>query len=168
MGVAQSGLANAPSAPSISPSDVTEQLATRLAEDRVFRDVIHPDTALAKVRVDVLFDVVVRVEEDAHWGEDIFKAMLTGLTFLRLGPLLPSHFTVVVELTANVDGAGGTEVDRDRYRSEYDDHSTTMTPSGEKMEEFLSTAKRHAVEDVLLQIQRDRPRFMALVDGEAG
>lgn len=161
-GLTLNGLSNAPEAPSIPPGAVAEDLAERMAKEKVFETVIYPLTPLAQVRPDVVFDVTVRIEEDKHWGENIIKAIFTGATLLLLGPVLPTHYTVVVELSAKADGAGGAEIGSYRYRSDYDYYYTTMTPSGTKMAEWLTTAQSHAVEDVLVQIKRDRHRFLEL------
>jgi hypothetical protein len=163
-GLTLSGLSNAPQAPEIPPSAVIQALAERLSEDKVFEVVVYPLTSLARVEPDVVFDVTVRIEEHQHWAENIVKAILTGLTLLLLGPALPTHYTVVVDLSAEAaagDG-GSTPIGTYRYRSEYDYYYTTMTPSGTKMEEWLKTAQGHAVEDVIGQIKRDRHRFLAI------
>src|SRR5262245_13870390 len=163
-GLSLSGLSNAPEAPAIPPSAVIQELAERLSEEKVFDVVVYPLTSLARVQPDVVFDVTVRIEEHQHWAENMVKAILTGLTLLLLGPVLPTHFTVVVDLSAVAAGAGAetTPLGTYRYRSEYDFYYTTMTPSGTKMKEWLKTAQSHAVEDVIGQIKRDRHRFLAL------
>lgn len=160
-GLMLSGLSNAPEAPSIPPSAVIQELAERMAEERLFETVVFPLTPLAHVQPDVVFDVTVRIEEHKHWVENIVKAIFTGLTFLLLGPVLPTHYTVVVDLTAAA-GTDGAQIGSYRYRSEYDYYYTTMTPSETKMTEWLTTARDHAIEDVLGQIKRDRPRFVAI------
>lgn len=162
-GVTLSGLSNAPDASSIAPAAVSERFVERMVEEKIFQNVVYPLTPLAQVRVDVLFDVTVRIEEHQHWAENLIKAVLVGFSFFLLGPVLPSHFTVVVDLSAKAGAVQGAEIGTYRYRSEYDYHYTTMTPSGSKMEEWLTTAQKHAVEDVLLQIKRDRHRFLEAV-----
>ena len=166
VGLSLSGLSNAPQAPSIPPSAVVQQFAERLAEERLFATVVYPLTPLARIQPDVVFDMTVRIEEHHHWAENIVKAIFTGLTFLLLGPVLPTHYTVVVDLSAAAAN-GGAAIGTYRYRSEYDYYYTTMTPSGTKMEEWLTTARDHAVEDVLAQIKRDRHRFVAIAPSEA-
>lgn len=84
-----------------------------------------------------------------------------GASLLILTPVLPGHFTVVVDPSAETRVARGDAIETYHYRSEYDYHYTIMTPSGSKMEEWLTTAQNHAVEDVLLQIKRDRDRIIA-------
>ena len=160
-GVTLSGLSSAPPAPSIPPSSVSEQFATRMLQEKLFQNVIYPFTPLAQARADVLFDLTVHIEEHKHWGENITKSILVGATFFLLGPVLPTHFTVVVDLSARATAATDQSIGIYTYRSVYDYRYTTMTPSGTKMDEWLSTARKHAIEDVLLQIARDRKRFLA-------
>lgn len=159
-GIALSGLSNAPDATSISPGAVCERLAKRMSEDKVFQNVVYPLTALAHVPIDVEFDVTVRIEEHPHWAENIIKAIFVGATFLLLTPILPGHFTIVVDLSATADGPHGVGPKTYEYRSEYDYHYTIMTPSGSKMQEWLETAQNHAIEDVLIQIKKDREHFV--------
>ncbi len=161
-GLTLSGLSNAPEAPSIPPTAVIEKLATRMVEEKLFEVVVYPLTPLAQVHPDIVFDVTVRIEEHEHWAENIVKAIFTGLTFLLLGPVLPTHYTVVVDLSARARTSADADIGSYSYRSEYDFYYTTMTPSGTKMAEWLETTQSHAVEDVIGQIQRDRHRFLQL------
>lgn len=161
VGLVLSDLSSAPFAPSVPPSTVIQELAERLAEERVFAAVDYPMSSLARVQPDVVLDVIVRIEEHQHWAENIVKSILTGVTLLLLGPVLPTHYTVVVDLTAAA-AVAGAEIGTYRYRSEYDYYYTTMTPSGRRTYEWLTTARDHAVEDVIGQIERDRHRFLAI------
>lgn len=161
VGLVLSDLSSAPLMLSVPPTTVIQELAERLAEERVFAAVDYPMSSLARVQPDVVLDVTVRIEGHQHWAENVVKAILTGVTLLLLGPVLPTHYTVVVDLTAAA-AAAGAEIGAYRYRSEYDYYYTTMTPSGRRMYEWLTTARDHAVEDVIGQIARGRHRFLAI------
>jgi len=153
---------------SVAPSAVIQELAERLSEERVFAAVVYPMSSLARVQPDVVLDVTAHVEERQHYAENIAKAIFTGISLLLLGPVLPTHLTLAVDLSAAASAAGGAEIGTYRYRSEYDYYYTTMTPSGPKLYEWSTTARDHAVEDVLGQIQRDRHRFLAIAPQPAG
>jgi hypothetical protein len=55
---------------------------------------------------------------------------------------------------------GGEPIGTYSYRSDYDFRYTTMTPRQSKFEEWLTVAKKHAVEQVVNLIKADRARFL--------
>lgn len=149
-----------PDASSITKTAVVELLVERLSEDRVFNPVIFPYSALAKAEPGVILDAKVVIEEKHNMGENMVKAIFTGLSFFLLGPVLPTRFGIVVDLQVAASSIGGEPIGTYSYKSEYDFRYTTMTPSQEKMEEWLEVAKSHAVEQVLNLIKADREKFV--------
>jgi hypothetical protein len=149
-----------PKASSITKTAVVELLAERLVQEKLFETVIFPYSTLSQVKPSIFLDATVRIEEKHNWGENLTKAVFVGLSLFLLSPVLATHFGVVVDLDVHATSADGTHIGSYAYRSEYDFHYTTMTPRQDKLDEWLDKAKRHAVEEVLNQIERDREKFL--------
>jgi len=154
-GVSVNAASAAPKASSISPQSVADLFVKRLVDEEIFSDVVYPYTDLAHVEADVLIDLTVKIEEHPHWGENIPKAIFTGLSFFLLAPVLPIRFTEVVDLTAAVESPQRTPLANYRYRSEYDLKYTTLVPDTDTLEEWLERVQEHAVEDILNQMKSD-------------
>jgi hypothetical protein len=149
-----------PEASSISKTAVVELFAQRLDGEKLFETVIFPYSPLAKATPAILLDTTVHIYQKHYWAENYVKAILTGVSILTLGPVLATHFGVVVDLSVDARSADGNPIGTYSYRSEYDFHYTTMTPRQSKMDEWLDTAKRHAIEEVLNQLKQDRSKFI--------
>ncbi len=147
-----------------SKADVAEMFAQRLAKDRVFDPVIFPYSTLAQADPAVVLDATISIEQDEHMGANMVKAIFTGLTFFLLGPVLPTRFTAVVDLTVDATSRHGEAIGTYAYRSEYDYRYTSMTPSRKEMDRWLEATKRHAVEEVVNLIKADRDNFLRHAD----
>ncbi len=159
-GVQVSKNSSEPKASSISKVSVVELFAQQLREERMFDTIIFPYTELAQATPDIILDATVIIKEKPYMAENIIKAIFTGATFLILGPVLPTHFGVVVDLSVDAKSADGRAIGSYSYRSEYDLYYTTMTPRQSKFQEWLDAAKSHAVAAVLSQMQADRAKFL--------
>lgn len=153
VGVRMNPNSSQPAASSISTGAVADAFARQLSEDKVFEPVIYPYSDLAQAKPDLLLDTTVKVEEQNHMAENVGKAVATGASLFLLGPVLPTRFTVVVDLSVVAKRLDGSVLDTFAHRSEYELKYTTMTPNTTKMQEWLTTAQQHAVQEVVNQIK---------------
>ena len=159
VGVAINANSKAPSAASLSPTQVVENLVRRMREDSMFAQIIFPYSDLAPVDATRVFDVTVTIQEHHHWITNTIKAVLIGGTWFLLTPVLPIHLGLLVDLDVMSTTTEEGVPTRYHYASQYEMYYWIF-PRKKVLEAWLEKTQLHAVEHVLNQIKtEDRGRF---------
>jgi hypothetical protein len=138
--------------------DVAERFAKRVARERVFYPVVFPYPREDITEPEVVLGVTVRMEEKYYYASNLGKAVVHGLTFLALLPLLPFRVGFVVDLSVTTFDARRSLIATYSARSEYDLVYAWLEIPRDAEDAWLIATADHAIEEVVNQIKRDYSR----------